>query len=321
MISGGANKRQAKLLKGAVILAIVGLLCALPFLLLRYYTGILILIFVWAIFTISWDLVGGYVGLHSLGHGAFAGTAAYTAAILSTQFNVNSVLAFVAGILAAALLAAIIGPVAVRTRGAYFLLLTLALAQVLWGTAYVWRSVTQGENGIPGIKPLGLGSWYLDSVTSFYFFCLVALALATFILFRITRSAFGLSLLGIREREARMTTIGYHVWLHKYIAFIVSGTIAGFAGLLFLHHNQFVSPELLHFATSAEALLMGMVGGSGFLFGPIIGAAAVVLLKNFISAYTSHWLVVYGAIFIIVALFAPQGIMGPLLRLWKRQGK
>ena len=178
--------------------------------------------------------------------------------------------------------------------------------------------MTGGENGITGITPLGFGLWYLDSRTGFYFFCLLLLAFTTFVLFRITRSAFGLTLLGIREREGRMTSVGYHTWLHKYLAFIISGAMAGLAGVLLLHDTQFVSPELLHFGTSADAFLMGLVGGSGYLLGPIVGAAVVVLLKNFISGYTTHWLAVYGVIFIIVALFAPDGIVGPLTRLIRR---
>ena len=203
-------------------------------------------------------------------------------------------------------LAAIIAILAVRTRGAYFLLLTLALGMVVWGLSVRWTSVTGGENGLRGtIRP----QW-LISPDSFYLAVLVVFSLAGGLLWRISQSPFGLSLKGIRESETRMQALGYNVQLHLFIAFVATGFFAGIAGVMYALFNGFVSPTTVSLAQSVQGLLMVIVGGAGTLIGAIIGAAIVIKVEDLVSAVTDRWSLVIGLLFVLTMLIAPEGILG-----------
>src|SRR5262249_34095755 len=154
--------------------------------------------------------------------------------------------------------------------------------------------------------------WSLSNPLPFFYFALAALAVAWTILALVVRSPFGLTLKGIRESETRMRALGYNVWLHKYLAFVISGGFAGFAGVLWAWYNGFVSPVDVQLVTSVETLLMVALGGPGTLAGPALGAAVLVLLKNFVSVYTKRWLLILAAVYIGVILFAPRGVLGAL---------
>ena len=266
-----------------------------------------------AIFAMSLDLLLGYTGLPSLGHAAYFGVAAYAVAILAVDAGAGFVPCLGGGLLLAAITAAVFGVLAIRASGTYFLMITLALGMVVWGLAFRWVSMTKGDNGISGVPRPALGlPWDLSAPLPFFYFALACTGVAWLGLGLLVRSPFGMSLKGIRESESRMRSLGYNVWLHKYLAFVLAGTFAGFAGVLWAYYNGFVSPVDVQLVTSVEALLMVALGGSGTLVGPALGAVLIVFLKNFVSVYTKRWLLILGGVYIGVILFAPRGIVGAL---------
>lgn len=304
-------KRPVMLALAAAILVLL----ALPGVLPSYYLGLVIRTLIFAIFAMSLDILMGYTGLASLGHAAFLGVSAYTVGILSLKVSNSVYLTLGAGLGVAGITAAVFGFLVLRSRGPQFLILTLSLAQVLWGVAFKWKALTGGDDGLPGIPRPDLGlPVSLSGVTPFYYFSLFLFLVATTLLYLIVRSPFGCTLEGIRENEARMRALGYDVWLHQYIAYLLAGLFAGMAGVLFAYYNGFVSPVDLHLATSAKCLLMVVLGGAGTLFGPALGAAVVVLMENLVSAYTQRWLTILGATYVLVVLFTPEGLWRPIRR-------
>jgi branched-chain amino acid transport system permease protein len=297
-------------LLGAAGLTAVG---ALAPLLPSYPLTLLTQALISAIFAMSLDILLGYTGLPSLGHAAYFGVAAYAVAILAVDQRAGFLACLLAALLAAGGAAALFGLLAIRATGTYFLMITLALGMVVWGLAFRWVSMTKGDNGISGVpRPELALPWNFGAPLPFFYFALAAAALAWLALGLLVRSPFGMSLKGIRESESRMRSLGYNVWLHKYLSFIIAGLFAGFAGVLWAYYNGFVSPVDVQLVTSMEALLMVALGGSGTLIGPAIGAAVIVFLKNFVSVYTKRWLLILGAVYIGVVLFAPRGIVGAL---------
>lgn len=295
----------------AALVATFVALVALPYVLPTYYLGIVIEMIVFSLFAMSLDLLVGFTGLASLGHAAYFGIAAYTAGLLALKLTWSVWLAMPAALIVTAITATVFGLLALRTRGSYFLMITLALSQVAWGIAFGWRTMTGGDDGLPNIpRPSLTPNWPLTDDASFYYFVLVLAALGAFLLLRIISSPFGYALRGIRESETRMLALGYNVRRYKLAAFVLAGTLAGLAGCLYVYDNRFVSPDYLQVVRSAEVLLMVILGGAGTLIGPAIGASLLVALENLISAYTERWLMVIGVIYILVALFAPRGIMG-----------
>ena len=268
-----------------------------------------------AILAMSLDLLLGYTGLPSLGHAAYFGVAAYAVGILATDYQRGFLTCLLAGLLLATLFAAVFGLLAIRASGTYFLMITLALGMVVWGLAFRWVSMTKGDNGIAGVpRPELPLPWSLTSPLPFFYFALAATLVAWALLGLLVRSPFGLGLMGIRESETRMRALGYNVWLHKYLAFVIAGAFAGLAGVLWAYYNGFVSPVDVQLVTSVETLLMVALGGPGTLAGPALGAAIIVFLKNFVSVYTKRWLLILGAVYIGVILFAPRGVLGALKR-------
>lgn len=279
-------------------------------------------VFIFAIFAMSLDLSWGYTGLISLGHAAYFGTAGYAVGILTIHYGVDSLwVTAPIGIVAAGLMAALFGLIALRVSGAYFLLITTALGQLLFSVAWKWRALSsEGTEGIVGISrpSLGLPGFTWD-FTSFYYFVILAFVICFLILYRLVRSPFGYALQGIREDEKRMRAIGYNVWLHKYIVFIIAGVFAGVAGVLFVYHNGVVVPEDLAIGTSVLALLMVVIGGVGTLYGPAIGAAVIIPLEFFIGIMVpERWPLVLGIVFVFSIMRFRQGIGVYLLRSWKR---
>lgn len=294
----------------AVIFAAVACGAALP----SYYSGLLIEGMIFSIFALGLNLLMGYAGLPSLGHAAYFAAGAYAAGLAALHFSSDFFLGTLAGTISGLLLSALFGLLALRTSGVYFLMITLALAQIAWAIALSWREVTGGDDGLRGIpRPtLPLLDIDLTSTGKFYWLALAAFAFAVGLMHILLRSPFGRSLPGIQERPARMEALGYNVWLHKFIAFVVSGAFAGFAGSLFVQYKGFVSPEAASIVVSAEVMLMVIVGGAGTLAGPVIGAFAIILLSNLVSAYTTHWTFVLGLLYALVVLGAPAGIVGAL---------
>ncbi len=273
---------------------------------------------IYGILAMSLDLILGYTGLASLGHAAYLGLGAYSVGVLTTRHGANFWVTLAVGLLLAAVVAAVFGLVALRATGVYFLMITLALGMVIWGLAHRWVSMTQGDNGISGVPRPDLGlPWSLAKGIPFYYFALAGFLLALWVLWVIVRSPFGQSLVGIRESESRMRTLGYHVWLHKYIGFIIAGTVGGFSGVLWAYYNGFVSPGDVELATSVEVLLMVALGGRATLLGPAVGAGVIVFLKNLVSVYTHRWLLILGAVYIGTIVYAPEGIVGAVRQFAK----
>jgi len=292
---------------GAALLVLI----ALPAFLSSYQLSLLTKMLIFGIFAMSLDLLLGYTGLPSLGHAAYFGVAAYTVGLLALRVTNNFWLDFPAGLLMATGVSALFGLFALRARGSYFLMITLALGQVLWGIAFGWRSLTGGDDGLPSVpRPQLPLPWALTDGVPFYYFVLAFFAVAVLVLSVIVRSPFGRALVGIRESERRMEVLGYDVWRYKYVAFILAGLFAGVAGNLFVYFNGFVSPSYLNIVFSASALLMVILGGAGTLLGPALGAAVIVFLENLISAYMERWVLVLGVIYVLVTLFAPRGLVG-----------
>ncbi|HEY7676101.1 MAG TPA: branched-chain amino acid ABC transporter permease [Candidatus Methylomirabilis sp.] len=284
-------------------------LLALPHVLPAYYLSLGTQVLFYAIFAMSLDLLVGYTGLTSLGHASFFGVAAYAIALLGGRGVTNLLLVASVALLAAALFAAVFGLLAIRGSALGFLMITLALGQVLWGLAFRWAAVTGGDNGLAGITrpalPFGIS---LHSGEAFYYFTLAAFAAVGAVLRLVVRSPFGLVLIGIREQPTRMRALGFHVKAYQYVTFVIAGSFAGVGGILYAYFNAFVHPTILNLTTSAEALLMVIAGGAGTLAGPVAGAALVVLLKNVASAYLERWVILLGAIYAIIVLFAPGGL-------------
>jgi branched-chain amino acid transport system permease protein len=220
--------------------------------------------------------------------------------------------------LATAALAALFGLISLRATGLGFLMITLALSQVLWGSAYRWVSVTQGDNGLSGLTrphPFGLS---LESAASFYWFTLCVGVVAVVLMGVFVSSAFGSCLRGARDQPRRMTALGHDVWMIRWIAFIYAGFWGGVAGLLYVYYNKYIHPSALSLTNSAEGLLGVIAGGSGTMAGPIVGAAVVVLLKNYASAYIERWNMLLGFVFVLIVLVMPEGIVPGLKRLLTR---
>jgi branched-chain amino acid transport system permease protein len=279
-----------------------------------YYVNIASQILFYAIFALAVNVLAGYAGLVSLGHAGLFGIAAYAAAKLLTGGHGHA--AVVAAALAITLaVAAVFAVLALRGTGLGFVMITVALGQIVWGVAYRWISLTNGDNGISisgRPTPLGLS---LASPRGFYWATLVVFLVAVASMAIFVASPFGASVRGTRDQPRRMNALGYHVWMIRFLAFLLSGFWTGVAGVLYLYYHQFVSPHAVALAASAEALLMVIAGGTATLLGPITGAALVVIMKNVASAYIERWNFVLGAIFVAIVVFMPEGLVPGTVRL------
>jgi ABC-type branched-subunit amino acid transport system permease subunit/ABC-type branched-subunit amino acid transport system ATPase component len=272
-----------------------------------FYIHLCVLMVIYALFAMSLDILMGYAGLPSLGHAAFFGLGAYAVGIATVKFGLPWWAGLALGLALCTAMGLVFGVIALRTHGLYFLLITLALGQLLWGAANRWGSFTGGYNGLPGIKPPF--EWLAPTV-NFYYLALVLLVALAWLMHRLVSSPFGLSLKALSDSETRLQALGYDVWLAKYVAFIVTGVIAGVAGAINAFYNGFVSPRDLSITMSAEAMLMVILGGAGTLWGALLGAVIIVTLRNLLSVYFDDWIIVLGAFFIVAVLYAPDGVVG-----------
>jgi branched-chain amino acid transport system permease protein len=298
---------QLVLLGAALLLAL-----ALPYLTSSFYVSVATQILFFGLLAMSIDLLGGYTGHMPLGHAGLLGVSAYTMGYLVSRVRWGWVEAAGVALALTVVVSLLFGFLAVRTRGIFFVMITMAEGMLVWGLAYRWASVTGAENGIRGIARPEFALLYWQ----YYYFALAVFVVCALALWLLVRSPFGLTLQGIRESESRMRTLGYNVTLHKLLAFTISGFFAGVAGLLYAWYNQYISPSAIHIAASTEGILMVVLGGAGTLFGPVMGAAVIVVVKNLLSMYVARWPTVLGLIFILVVLFAKDGLMGLARRGW-----
>ncbi len=296
------------------LLGFLILLAFFPLFAGEFYINLASQIFIFAIFAASINLLLGYGGLATLGHASYLGVAAYTSALLGLKLGLGHWIAAPAALLGATLMACLFGLVALRATGLGFLMLTLALSQVLWGTAYRWVALTDGDNGLRGLSR----PFHLDDAASFYYFALAATAASLWLMARFVGSPFGAALRGTRDQPRRMSALGHNVWLIRWITFVYAGFWGAVSGLLFVYYHKYIHPISLSLTNSAEGLLAVIAGGSGTLGGPVVGAAIVMLLKNYVSAYIERWNTLLGLVFVLIVVFMPEGVVPGVKRLWLR---
>lgn len=298
-----------------LLVLLTAALASLPLWAPRFWIYVATQALIFAIFAMSLDLLVGYAGLPSFGHAGFYGIGAYACSLLALGHVDGLVPLLGAGAVAAGLAALPIGALSLRTSGIYFLMLTLAFAQMLWGLAVNWTSLTRGTDGLIGIPRPTLAG--LDALNislydrgPFFVLCL-ALAIAVFLFLEsLTRSPFGKALEGIRENDRRMRALGFPIFRYRLAAFVIAGALAGISGALAAMSNGFATPDLLYWTLSGLALIAIVVGGSRSLIGPVLGAFVVLFAQLGLSTYTDRWELVLGALFIAFVLFLPRGLMG-----------
>ncbi len=302
----------------AWLLALGGALVGLPWLAGEFYINLVSQIFIAAIFAASLNLLVGYAGLPSLGHAAYLGVAAYMSALLHLHAGLAHWATAPLALAATTLMACVFGLIALRATGLGFLMLTLALSQVMWGTAFRWVGLTEGDNGLRGLTrpaPFGID---LDDSTAFYYFALAITVAAVWLMARFVASPFGAALKGTRDQPRRMSVLGHDVWLIRWITFVYAGFWGAVSGLLFVYYNKYIHPASLSLTSSAEGILSVIAGGSGTLAGPLIGAAIIVILKNLVSTYVDRWYMLMGFVFVVIVVFMPDGLVPGMRRLWTR---
>ena len=308
----------------AVVVAVLALV-AVPYATTEiYYVNIASQILLYAVFALGLGVLVGYAGLVSLGHAGLFGVASYAVAYLLAAGHGHAV-AILAGLAIALVVTAGFAALSLRATGISFIMITLALGEIIWGLAYRWISVTNGDNGINvATRPAPFGI-SLGSARGFYDATLIVFLVAVAAVAIFVRSPFGAALCGTRDQPRRMTALGYHVWMIRFWAFMFSGLLTSVAGILFVYYNQFISPQAVALAASAEGLLMVISGGAGTLLGPIVGAALVVIIKNVASAYVERWNFLLGAIFVAIVVFMPEGLVPGAVRLartaWRAVGR
>lgn len=299
------------------VLAVLGLAAA-PLFLAPFATTTLTRFLVFALLAVSLDLLVGVTGLPSLGHAAYFGVGAYAAGWVSIHLTAQAPIPLLAGLLAGAVAAAASGWVAVRTHGVYFLMLTLAIGELLGQLAQSWQSVTGGANGLFGIPPVQVAGTALSNTGYVYWYVLVAFLVGFAVLWTVASSPFGAALRGIRDNEPRMRALGYPTALYKYAAFVLAGGVAGMAGSLFAASVRLVTPGDVGFTTAAIVLLAVIIGGVGSLWGAALGAALVIGIRDALGpALGGHGELVLGIMFVAVVYLLPKGIAGLVARRGK----
>jgi len=300
------------ILSGAAML----LMLSLPLFAPSSITGLVTEIFILALFAMSLGLIMGYAGLVSLGHAAFFGAGAYTVAILSQHVS-NAYVLLASATLVAAGLAAVSGALFFRSAGAYFLMLTLAFAQVLSSAAsQAPSSLTGGSDGLNVTVALNLGFGEINSQTGLYYTMGGAFLIGYVLLRLFVSSPAGMITRGIMDNELRMRALGYRTLDYKLFAYTLAGALAGFAGAMYTYFNLYVTPDFLGWIFSGEALIMVIVGGAGTLLGPALGAAFFTILQNYVSFYTDYWALVMGVVFVLFVLLGRGGIVHIFRSLW-----
>jgi branched-chain amino acid transport system permease protein len=314
---GGALYRQSSRRRW-LALATLAVLAVLPLLLQAtgqaFYVSFASRLLIFALAATSLNFVVGFGGMIAFGHAAFFGAGAYTVAILMENGIGSALLAWPLAVAMAALLALGIGLVSLRTRGVYFIMITLAFAQMIY---YLFISLKAwgGDDGLSLATRSTLGPLPLSNDAVFYWVVLGCLTASLFLLDRSTHARFGRVLQAIRENESRMEALGYPVLNYKLLCFVIGGALAGLAGALIANHGQLASPNLLQWTQSGTLLVMVIVGGVGALYGGVVGAAALLLLEEVLSHFTHHWHATLGLALLLVVFRAPRGI-APYVHNW-----
>ena len=278
-----------------------------------FYIGLVRRILIFAIAASSLNFILGYGGMVSLGHAAFFGLGAYAVGVLATEGVTSAWLAWPLAAVIAALAAVVIGAISLRTRGVYFIMITLAFAQMVYYVA-VGLKRYGGEDGLNVPARSSLGFVDLNNDVAFYYVVLAILVAVLAAVDRVLDARFGRALIGIRENEGRMESLGYPTFRFRLAAFSIAGGVAGLAGALFANHNLFVSPAVLHWTQSATFVVMVILGGIGYRYGGVLGALALLGLEEALASMTEYWHLPLGALLLAVVFLAPHGLSGWLER-------
>ncbi|MEJ8836972.1 branched-chain amino acid ABC transporter permease [Ramlibacter sp. AN1133] len=298
--------------------AVALLLALLPLAAGEYFVNLGSQVLIAVVFASSLNLLAGYGGLTSLGHASFLGISAYVSAWLGLKLGLGHAVTAPAALLVTTAAGMVFGWIALRASGLGFLMLTLALSQIVWGLGYRFVSVTNGDNGLSGLtRPHPFG-WNLDASSNFYWFALVVTCACLWAMKRLVESPFGASLRGTREQPRRMEALGFHVWAIRWTTFVAASFFGAVAGLLYVYFHKYIHPSVMSVSVSAEALLSVIAGGPGTVYGPALGALVVVLLKNYASAFVERWNLMLGLVFIFIVVFMPGGLAAGLPWLRRR---
>ncbi len=304
------------MLRKGWLLLLLGLLLAFPPVAnasgLEFYMGLLTKIMIFALAASSLNLILGYGGMVSFGHAAYFGMGAYTVAILTREGLTSAWVIWPVALALCALLALLIGAISLRTRGVYFIMITLAFAQMIYFVVVSFKQYG-GEDGLRARRP-EFGLFELND-TTLYYLTLGVLAACLYGLYRLVGSRFGRVLQAIRENESRTAALGYPVYYFQLLAFVLAGTLAGLAGVLMAHYTQYASPNLLAWQQSGHLMMMVILGGVGQFWGGVLGAVVLSLVEEVLQDLTIHWQLGVGVILLLVVLFAPKGLAG----LWSRR--
>lgn len=300
------------------------LLFLLAFPLLMPYEALAVNILIFGLFAVGFNLVFGYTGLLSFGHASFLGVGGYLTGIAMVHFSLHWIPALLVGVVASLIAGLAVGYLAIRTRGIYFSMVTLALGQIIYYLFYKAERWTGGENGLRGIKAqaLDIGPLHIDFLnpTAKYYVIWVFVALALWLVSRLLASPFGAVIEAIRENEKRTAACGYDVAKAKLLIFVISAGICGLAGGLRALHLSVVPVDSLHYLQSGQAVMMCLLGGMGTFFGPFVGAAVFLYLEDVVTNLTKYWMAVVGLLFVALVLFFPRGIWGTLMQSLERHG-
>ena len=290
---------------------------AAPSALSTFALGILTTAIIFSIFALSLNLILGHGGLPSLGHAVFLGLGAYTVGLLAKHGFTEFAACMLAGIAVSIAAALLIGPVLLRTRTVYFLMATLAIGEVLRNVAISWRSVTGGDDGLSGIDPGTFLGIDFDSPRSFYFLSLASLLGTLLIVAMLTNAPFGHTLRALRDNRSRMAVLGVNPSAVELTAFVISAGLAGFAGTLLAYQKAFVYPSMFSVETSARALLMVVMGGTGTLIGPVVGAFVIEFIRGIGSVYTDRWQTILGVLAVLVAVNSRKLLLAGVGSIWR----
>ena len=281
-----------------------------------YYVNVASQILFYAVFALGLNVLAGYGGLVSLGHAGLFGVTAYATGYM-LQLGFGHSFSIIAALIIGLVAMAIYAVLSLRSTGIGFIMITLALGEILWGLAYRWISLTGGDNGLSlKTRPEPFGFSLADANT-FYYATLVVFLLSLAAMTIFVRSPLGAALMGTRDQPRRMNALGYHVWATRFYACMFSGLLTAVSAVLFVYYTQFISPQTLALTSSAEVLLMVISGGAGTLLGPLVGSALVVVVKTVVSGFIERWNFLLGAIFVAIVILMPEGLVPGSARLWR----
>ena len=303
--------------KKAIITVLIVAVClaVVPFTLPRFYVYLMALIVTTGLLSTSLNFALGFGGIYQLHHAVFYGVGAYGAAVAITKLGVNPWLALIIGPLVSAALSVVMGLICLRLSKLYFGMLQISLGSLVWAVVYRWYSFTGGDDGIHGIPVPDV----IGSPEGSYYFAMVVAALSMWLMYRILKSPFGSTLQGIRDNAVRSEAIGVNVRRHQLAAMVIAGFFAGVAGVMFVVVDNSVFPDMMFWTLSLEITIMALLGGWFTMLGPMLGAAIVVALRTFVSAFTDYWTLALGILCMLVILFLPEGVLGYVLAASKKR--